>query len=261
MLSDSKLEVSKHPVLAKLHRIIHQKQSNLAVSADVTTSEELINLAECVQDHICVLKTHIDIISDFTPEVTKKLRALADKYNFLLFEDRKFADIGNTVCHQVRDGVYQVASWADIINAHILPGNGIINGLKKGCEGREVGLLLLAQMSSQNNFFTKDYTEAAVNLAYQHQDFVIGFIAQEKLTDDDSFVVMTPGVQLNAGVDALGQQYNTPETAILDHKTDIVIVGRGIYKAENPKEAAIAYQQKAYKAYLQVQQSKEKYLT
>ena len=104
------------------------KSSNLAVSVDVVVPEKLIVLVEQVAEHICVLKTHMDIVENFTPELTIKLRQLADEHNFLIFEDRKFADIGNTVLHQVRDGVYRITQWADIINAHALPGEGIIAG-------------------------------------------------------------------------------------------------------------------------------------
>ena len=41
-----------------------EKETNLSLSADVTTKSDLISLAKSIGDHICVLKTHIDIIED-----------------------------------------------------------------------------------------------------------------------------------------------------------------------------------------------------
>ncbi len=233
----------------KLFTLLETKQTNLAVSADVTTSAQLLNLIEQVGDQIAVLKTHIDIIADFTPALPEQLQALAKKFNFLIFEDRKFADIGNTVQHQYQGGIYHIADWANITNAHTLPGPGIIEGLQEIGLPLGRGLLLLAEMSSKGSLATGAYTDATVALANQHPDFVIGFIAQGKLTNNPAHIAMTPGVQFAATTDALGQQYNTPEYIINEKKSDIIIVGRGIYAAKNPGQEAARYRTAGWEAY------------
>lgn len=90
-------------------------------------------------------------------------------------------------------------------------------------------------------------------MAEEHSDFVIGFICQKNLTKNPAFIHIMPGVQFNENSnmkDSLGQQYTTPEMAILENKCDVIVVGRGIIKSENPVETAVKYQKVAFDSYL-----------
>lgn len=241
----------KHPLTKKLFHLMEDKKTNLSLSADVTTKKDLLRLADEIGPNICVLKTHIDIIEDFDQDLIIKLQQLAKQHNFLIFEDRKFADIGSTVQHQYQGGIYHIADWADIINAHTVPGPGIIQGLKSIGLTKQRGLLLLAEMSSQGNLAKDDYTKATLEMARQNKDFVIGFIAQHKLLADPDFITMTPGVNLQQQGDALGQSYLDPTTVVLEHGSDIIIVGRAIYQSNAAATVAREYRELGWQAYLQ----------
>ncbi len=230
----------------KLLRTIERKQTNLCVAADVTSCKELLFLIHQIGEHICILKTHIDIIHDFHPSLIKQIRGFADEYDFLIFEDRKFADIGNTVKHQYEGGIYHISDWADIINAHTIPGPGIIQGLKEVGHKKNRALILLPQMSSAGNLANGEYTKKTVSMAQQEKDFVIGFIAREYL--DGRFLHFTPGVKMQEGGDGLGQQYITPENA-MKLGSDVLIVGRGIYQSKDPQKTVQEYKKAGWDAY------------
>ncbi|XP_041367772.1 uridine 5'-monophosphate synthase-like isoform X2 [Gigantopelta aegis] len=233
----------------KLFAIMEAKKTNLAFSADLTYSQTLLDMVDCIGPHVCMVKTHVDILDDFTPQFTEQLKKLASKHNFMIFEDRKFADIGHTVKHQYSGGVHRISGWADITNAHIVPGDGVIKGLKEVGIKEGKSCVLIAEMSSEGNLATGDYTKACLKMGEEHRDFVIGYICQSRLSTDPAFIHMTPGVQLKEGIDALGQKYLTPHEVIANKHSDVIIVGRGIYSAEDPLAAAKMYQEAGYKAY------------
>lgn len=246
---EARAALTQQPLAKTLFELMAVKCTNLALSADVLTMDELIHFADLLGPEICVLKTHIDIIEDFSLSAVKKLQQIADRHQFIIFEDRKFADIGQTVANQYGKGIYHIADWAHLVNAHILPGPGIIDGLKSVESKVERGLLLLAEMSSRDNFFTEQYRQQCFSLADQHKDFVCGFICQVGDRDRPEYIYMTPGVQLVEGGDQFGQQYRTPQQAIVEQQCDIIIVGRGITHDKNPLSMAKEYRNSAWKAY------------
>ncbi|XP_074157548.1 uridine 5'-monophosphate synthase [Sminthopsis crassicaudata] len=239
-----------HPMASKLLRLMEKKQTNLCLSADVTEAKELLQLAATLGPSICMLKTHVDILNDFNMEIMENLKALAEIHEFLIFEDRKFADIGNTVKKQYEGGIFKIASWADLVNAHVVPGSGVVKGLSEVGMPMHRGCLLIAEMSSSGSLATGNYTKAAVKMAEENSEFVIGFISGSRVSKKPELLHLTPGVQIQAGADNLGQQYNSPQEVIGNRGSDVIIVGRGILTASNHLEAAEMYRKAAWEAYL-----------
>ncbi len=237
-----------NPTAKKLLELMEAKQTNLCLAADATTKKELLAWADEIGPEICLLKTHIDIITDFDWDLIVHLQVLAKKHNFLIFEDRKFADIGKTVQHQYRDGMFHMSEWADIVNTHTVAGPGSIEALKEIGLPKGRGLLLLAEMTPKGTLAKGEYTAASIKMAEEHQDFVIGFITTRTLSDNPCFINMTPGIQMAGGGDRLGQQYTSPDEAIRGG-ADVIIVGRGICAASEPLVAADAYREAGWEAY------------
>lgn len=250
-------EKHNSPVAQRLLRLMESKKSNLCASVDVSTTKEFLELIDKLGPYICLVKTHIDIIDDFSYDGTiVPLLELAKKHSFMIFEDRKFADIGNTVKKQYSGGVYQIAKWADITNAHGVTGAGIVKGLKEAAQettSEPRGLLMLAELSSKGAIAHGKYTEETVEIAKTDKDFVIGFIAQRDMggeLEGFDWLIMTPGVGLDDKGDSLGQQYRTVDE-VISTGTDIIIVGRGLFgKGRDPTIEGERYRSAGWNAYL-----------
>ncbi|OWA51826.1 Uridine 5'-monophosphate synthase [Hypsibius exemplaris] len=244
-------KLSQNEIAQRLYQVMLDKESNLAVAADLTSCAAVLALAEAIGRDICLLKIHVDIIEDFTLEFIMDLKKIAGRHNFLIMEDRKFSDIGFTVSNQLGGGLYRIGDWADFVTFHGLPGSGIVEGLKTGMKNcsRSVACILVADMSSKGALTGPEYVSSAVKIAEEHRDDVVGFVTQTDLSScDASFLRMTPGVNISAAGDGLGQQYNSPEE-VVGRCADIIIVGRGVTGAADPAAAAAMYKTRAFAAY------------
>lgn len=247
---EEKLHHAQNPAAQNLLSFVLEKESNLCVSLDVSTVAEVLSIAEQLADSVCMIKTHADTYTDFTVDAMHYLHELGEKKHFSVFEDRKFADIGNTVRMQYEGGVHHIMDWSDITNAHVVPGPGIIDGLQESGLKKGKGLLLLAEMSSVGSLATGAYTKTAYEWAQRYPQFVVGFIGKGHPEAPRELIMCTPGIHLESSGDTLGQHYQTPYDAVVAG-TDIIIVGRGIYTKSNPHETAELYRKTAWEAYTQ----------
>lgn len=208
-----------------------------------------------------MFKTHVDVVLDFGDSTIKGLKELADKHSFLIFEDRKLVDIGNTVQKQYHGGALRLSEWADIVNLSVLGGDGIVEALDQAVTAPgfpfpdQRAFLLLAEMTSKGSLATGPYTQKCVDLARKFPKSMMGFVATRALGEGEpekgeDFVVFTTGVNLDSKGDKLGQQYQTPASAV-ERGADFIIAGRGIYAAEDPVDAAKRYQEAGWAAYLE----------
>ncbi|KAH6973826.1 orotidine 5'-phosphate decarboxylase [Ilyonectria sp. MPI-CAGE-AT-0026] len=252
-----------HPVARKLFMIAEAKKSNLIISADFNNTNDLLECADLLGPYIAVFKTHIDIVSDFSDATVTGLKSLAAKHNFLIFEDRKFVDIGNTAQKQYHGGALRISEWADIVNLSILGGEGVVQALAQTISSdsfpypHQRAVLVLAEMTTSGSLATGRYTELCVEAARKNSGAVMGFVATRSLgaegrgqgckTNED-FVVFTTGVNRNQKGDNLGQRYQSPATAIKGG-SDFIIAGRSIYASDDPVATAKLYQQEGWEAY------------
>ncbi len=229
---------------------MEEKGTRVILAADLFTISEISHILNEVGRHICMLKTHVDGIHDFDldrwmDEVVRPAR----KMGILLFEDRKFADIGHVSKIQML-GHQRIADWADVVTAHRISGPDIVEGIHDAWRecGRRGSVAVLAQMSSSGNLLDEEYCRKVVD-SCRGMDGVCGFIGNgsnprniselRSLVGSDK-MILTPGINLNSGEARMGQRYGHPREAIAAG-SDAVIVGSGIIRNAEPLAAAKKY--------------------
>ena len=216
--------------------IMKQKKSNIILSIDMPSTYKILHLAEIAGPHVCGIKVHLDIIPDISQQFLKQLKELSIKYHFLIIEDRKFADIGNTVELQLCNPQFNMREYINAVTVHTLPGSDMLNVFRK----YSIPVILIQEMSTKNNLFNNEYIRQTIEIANSNADIVLGVVGQRKRLN--STLLFTPGIHLDEKGDSLGQNYNTPEKA-KSRGTDIFIIGRGIYKASNPLKELLKYKE------------------
>jgi len=223
----------KRRTASRLLEIANKKSTNLIVALDIIDPGQFFQKLELIGPHIAAVKLHIDLMQiGKLDDFIEKLLLLKRKHNFLIIEDRKYADIPTISLMQMAK--YKVQLWADMVTVHGIVGAELVKAI---CN-TGIGVILIHQMSVAGNIISK-------NSAYQDMVFnmgdhlsssgldICGFVSQERVRNHLTF---SPGVNLDVVTDGMGQTYTPTKDA------DFIIVGRGITEARDIKEAAEHYQ-------------------
>ena len=248
-----------HPLSHEFMRIACEKESLVVLAADLPTVDGLVQLIEDVGESVCALKTHVDMVEGFNMGDWEGVVEVARSNGMLLFEDRKFADIGRVAQTQM-GGLYDIRSWADLVTSHSVSGPDIVDGIAAAWDEVERigGVFLLAQMSSRDNLLSDDYSSRTVAIG-DASPHVVGFIGNGSSPPEieslrsmvgDGAMIWTPGVNLDAAEGVLGQRYGHPGDAVRAG-SDGVIVGSGIHGSGSAADAARAYAEASWAALLE----------
>ena len=214
-------------------------KKHLCVAIDVSTQQQFIDIFHKVGPYVKIIKTHIDIISDFTSDFIDKLIDLKHKYNVILWEDRKFADIGHIVKSQLDNGIYKISSWADIISVHLIAGPEILSYIKN-CY-----IVVVCSMSSRNTFADYEYAfkcGVCLRNAIKYNNRIVGVVSQYDLDLGKQILNIVPGLKLTTvGTpknDAYDQQYSDIKNKEFGN---IFVVGRDIINSSDIVERCQKY--------------------
>jgi orotidine 5'-phosphate decarboxylase subfamily 1 len=231
----------KNVVSRRLMELMLRKRSNLIAALDVTAPLELLRLAREVGPEVCAVKLHLNIL-DFSSfsrgEFESAFAKVKDAHDFLVIADDKLADIGAIMAMQVE----RLPAWVDMVTVHGITGEPAVAEIDR--LSREIGVLLVHQLSCQGNLIDPSYS-AAVERMLRNCRKAVGAVTQTPLPGVLSFC---PGINLDSKTDGQGQQYRDPASLTSQLQPDLFIVGRGICLASDPAAAARRYRAKCWPA-------------
>ena len=216
----------------------------LCIALDNPTKEENLKLAKELKEYSKDLWLKVGFRSFIRDG--REFIAELKKMGYNIFLDLKLYDIPNTMA----DGAEEITKMGvDMFNIHASAGikamNEVMKRLKK-FEKRPVVLAVTALTSFSNEEFKEIYGEDINKKALEFAksayksglDGVVCSVWESleiKNNTDENFITLTPGIR-PFGENAGDQKRVADIKKAKENKSDFIVVGRPIYKSQNPKE-------------------------
>ena len=217
----------------------------LCVSLDLSSAEENLALVKQIKDFDIWLKVGLRSYIRDGKKFLEDLKAINP--NFKIFLDLKLYDIPNTMA----DAAEEISNFGlvDMFNVHASSGTEAMKTVMnriKNIPNKPLVLAVTALTSFDNKSFNAIYNEDISTKAIQfardtYSSGVDGVVcsAYESLdiknNTSKEFITLCPGIR-PFGEDS-GDQKRVADIAFSkENLVDFIVVGRPIYKAENPKK-------------------------
>ena len=217
----------------------------LCLSLDLSTAEENLELVKQIKDFDVWLKVGFRSYIRDGKKFLEDLKAINP--NFKIFLDLKLYDIPNTMA----DAAEEISNFGlvDMFNVHASSGTEAMKTVMnriKNIPNKPLVLAVTALTSFDNKSFNAIYNEDISTKAIQfardtYSSGVDGVVcsAYESLdiknNTSKEFITLCPGIR-PFGEDS-GDQKRVADIAFSkENLVDFIVVGRPIYKAENPKK-------------------------
>ena len=211
----------------KLYMLALQRKSNIILSCDFLTPEQILTIIRKIGNHVIAVKLHLDTISECNLlEFCTRLNILQKDMGFLVIEDSKYADIESIMVEKVKSlSNHKVASALTI---HGIAGLSVLRQGVMALPG-----IIVAEMSCSNNLINDQYTSDIIEYIRRNGSLELGGLVVQnkvpKMLDLCEMATMSPGISITMSVDGANQKYSIPE--LRDNKLGLFwIVGRGITK-------------------------------
>ena len=221
------------------------EKMKLCVSLDLSSTKENLELVKQIKDFDIWLKVGLRSYIRDGKKFLEDLKAINP--NFKIFLDLKLYDIPNTMA----DAAEEISNFGlvDMFNVHASSGTEAMKTVMnriKNIPNKPLVLAVTALTSFDNKSFNAIYNEDISTKAIQfardtYSSGVDGVVcsAYESLdiknNTSKEFITLCPGIR-PFGEDS-GDQKRVADIAFSkENLVDFIVVGRPIYKAENPKK-------------------------
>jgi orotate phosphoribosyltransferase len=244
-LTEDRLNIKLRPANSlsnTINNFIVTKKSKIFLAIDKPMSpDELLLFLYEVKDYIIGIKIHHEILLSETiinPLFRSKLYEECKKMNLIVWEDRKFNDIGKTLEKQLD----YYSNNTDIISVVPIGGLESIKNIKTNLK-----VFILAEMSSNNNLFNNILKNQILEISMNSDinDKVIGIICQDDILIDyinnyTNLLTIKPGIRISNKYnekhlyDGKGQIWSDPRQFMV--QPNIYVIGRDVMELETIDE-------------------------